>query len=106
LLRPLLEGARAIFGGSLMKAVTWAPKVWSLIYRDAGEMVVAERQRGAIALELRQMPLVIAASANYLQGSDATFSGFFDVAGVQGAADLAGPDLATRSARFTLRWGR
>jgi hypothetical protein len=106
LLRPLLDGARALFGRSLVRAITWAPKVWGLIYRDAGEMVVASREEGCVRLELRDIPLVIAASPNYLLGSAETFAGFFDVAGVTGAVELVGPDLTRRNAVFVLRWGQ
>lgn len=104
LLRPLLDGARAIFGSALVRAVSWAPKVWGLVYRDAGEMVVAARGAQRVLLELRDIPLVIAASASYLQGSAATLAGFFDVAGVKGDVELEGPDLVSRSAAFTLSW--
>jgi len=104
LLRPLLDGARAIFGGSLMKSLSWAPRVWNLIYRDAGEMAVRERGPGRLCLEVTDIPLAIGASRNYLAGSAATFAGFFDLAGVEGKVDLEGPDLATRSAAFFLSW--
>jgi len=103
-LRPLLDGARAVFGGSLMNSVSLAPRVWNLIYRDAGEMAVRERGPGRLCLEIHDLPLAIAASRNYLAGSAATFAGFFDVVGVEGRVEMLGPDLATRSAAFVLSW--
>lgn len=105
LLRPMLAGARAILGGSVMaSAVCWVPRVWNLIYRDAGEMAVRERGEGRLCLEVTDIPLAISASRNYLVGSAATFGGYFDVAGVEGTVDLEGPDLETRSAAFVLTW--
>ena len=106
ILKPALDGAFAIFGRSLVKVIGWAPRVWGLIYRDAGEMVVAEAREGRVRLDLLDIPLVISASPNYLYGSAETFAGFFDVAGVDGAVRLIGPDLEKRSAGFELTWSR
>jgi len=106
ILKPVIDGAFAIFGRSLVKVIGWAPKVWGLIYRDAGEMVVGEARDGRVRLDLLDIPLVIASSPNYLYGSAETFAGFFDVAGVDGAVDLIGPDLTSRSAGFELTWSR
>jgi hypothetical protein len=104
LLKPVLDGARVLFGRSLVRAIAWAPKVWGLIYRDAGEMRVAAREERCVRLELRDIPRVIAESPNYLVGSAETFAGFFDVAGVTGSVELIGPDLSRRSSAFVLRW--
>jgi hypothetical protein len=106
LLRPVLGTARAVFGGSLIKTVSWVPRIWALIYRDAGEMSVQERGEGRLCLELTDIPLAIAASRNYLGGWAETLAGFFDVAGIEGRVDLVGPDLQNRSARFVLIWSR
>ena len=106
LLKPMLDGALAIFGRSLVKMIGWAPKVWGLVYRDAGRMVVAAAEEGRMRLELVDIPLAIASSPHYLAGSAETFAGFFDVAGVDGEVELIGPDLATRSAAFVLTWSR
>lgn len=104
LLRPLLDGATALFGRSLARTIRWAPKVWGLIYRDAGEMAVSSALDGHVELLLRDIPPVIAASPTYLCGSAETFAGFFDVVGVAGRVELIGPELATRQARFDLTW--
>lgn len=106
ILKPVIDGAFAIFGRSLSRVIGWAPKVWGLIYRDAGEMVVGESCEGRVRLDLLDIPLVIATSPNYLHGSAETFAGFFDVAGVDGAVRLIGPCLESRSAGFELTWSR
>ena len=106
ILKPILDGAFAIFGCSLVKMIGWAPKIWGLIYRDAGEMVVSEAREGRVRLDLLDIPLVISASPNYLYGSAETFAGLFDVVGVDGAVRLIGPDLENRSAGFELSWSR
>jgi len=103
-LRPVLDGARAVFGTSLLRTLTWAPQFWGLVYRDAGEMSVAERSERRLRFELCGIPLAIAASPNYLAGTAATFAGCFDVAGVDGRVELAGPDLQTGRASFALSW--
>jgi hypothetical protein len=104
LLGPVLDGIRGILGRALVGAIAWTPKVWGLIYRDCGEMFVASRERGRLRLELRDLPLVVASSADYLSGAAATFAGLFDVAGVAGEVQLIGPDRSSRSAAFDLRW--
>jgi hypothetical protein len=105
-LKPFVDGVFAIFGRSLGKMIGWAPKVWGLVYRDAGEMVVSEARDGRVRLDLLDIPLVISASPNYLYGSAETFAGFFDVAGVDGNVRVIGPDLANRCAGFELSWSR
>jgi hypothetical protein len=69
-------------------------------------MVVSEAREGRVRLDLIGLPLVIAASQNYLYGSAETFAGFFDVAGVDGAVRLIGPALESCSAGFELSWSR
>ncbi len=106
ILKPILDGAFAVFGVSIARMIGWAPKVWGLIYRDAGEMVVSEAREGRVQLDLLGIPLVISGSPNYLLGSAETFAGFFDAAGVDGAVRLIGPDLENRSAGFEFSWSR
>jgi hypothetical protein len=106
ILKPVLDGAFAIFGRSLARVIGWAPKVWGLVYRDAGEMVVGDAREGHVRLELIDIPLVFATSPNYLSGSAETFAGFFDVAGVDGAVRLIEPCLESRRAGFDLTWSR
>ena len=104
LLRPLLDGVRAVFGPSLMRTVSLAPRIWGLVYRDAGEMTVAERSDGRIRFDLCGIPLAIAASPNYLAGTAATLAGLFDIARVDGRVDLTGPDLRRGRASLSLSW--
>jgi hypothetical protein len=106
ILKPILDGTFAVFGRSLAKMIGWAPRIWGLVYRDAGEMVVSEAREGRVRLDLLDIPLVISASPNYLYGSAEIFAGFFDVAGVNGNVRVIGPDLANRSAGFDLSWSR
>jgi hypothetical protein len=102
--RPFLDGARGIFGASLMRALGLAPRIWGLVYRDAGEMTVAECTVGRIRFDLCGIPLAIAASPNYLAGTAATLAGFFDVARVDGRVELIGPDLRNGCASLVLSW--
>jgi hypothetical protein len=106
ILKPVVDGAFALFGRSLGKVIGWAPKVWGLVYRDAGEMVVSDAADGRVQLDLIDVPLVIASSSNYLRGSAETFAGFFDLAGVDGEVRLLGPDLERRWAGFELCWAQ
>lgn len=104
LLRPICEGVFALFGRSLVRGMRWAPRVWELIYRDAGEMVVSAARKGHLELTLRDIPLVIASSPTYLYGSAEAFAGFLNLAGVAGRVELIGPDVASRRAGFEIHW--
>ena len=104
ILKPVLDVASAVFGRSLVRVMAWAPKVWGLIYRDAGRMVVGAAEDGRVRLDLLEIPLVIANSPNYLYGPAETLAGFFDVAGIEGRVRLIGPDVERRRAGFELTW--
>lgn len=104
ILKPVLDGAFAIFGHSLGRMIGWAPKIWGLVYRDAGEMVLTLAEPGRVRLDLLRIPRVISMSPCYLEGSAETFAGCFDVVGVEGEVRLIGPDPTMGSAGFELTW--
>lgn len=41
-LKPILDGAFGIFGCSPAKMLKWSPKVWYLLYRNCGQLVLAK----------------------------------------------------------------
>jgi hypothetical protein len=104
LLRPLVEGALGIFGRNPVKLMRWVPKGWSLIYRDCGEMKFAGSSEGEARIELEGLPQAIAGSRTYLTGTASTILAFVDFLDVTGQVVLEGPDPATGSAAFEIRW--
>jgi hypothetical protein len=104
LLRPFVEGALALFGRDPAKLLRWVPKVWSLLYRDCGEMTCPLTSAGAARLELSGLPACIVGSSCYLTGTAATISAFFDFLEIEGRVAVEGPRPATGCAAFEIRW--
>jgi hypothetical protein len=103
-LRPLLEGALAIFGRSPAKMLKWTPKVWSLVFRDVGTLDLAESHEDSAVLVLQELPPAVASSRNYLLGIAAAVTGFFDAVHVNGSCRLVRveADRAELQATWTL----
>jgi len=103
-LRPLVQGAFAIFGRSPARALAWVPRGWTLLYRDCGTMHFEPGAPGATCARLvsEGLPPEITCSPNYLVGSAAAFSGMFKVLRVEGRCELA--KLQGARAEFALRW--
>jgi hypothetical protein len=101
LLRPIAEGATAILGRSPHRLLRWAPKVWSLVFRDCGSMTLDATPNGAL-LRLTDLPLAITASQDYLEGVGATIEGVFFLAGVPGRCELL--RIRGKEAEFVLSW--
>lgn len=68
LLRPLVQGALGLHGNTPKSLVRMAPRAWSLISRDCGNMSVElERSPTEIVIELADTPSVVSASTGMLQ---------------------------------------
>jgi hypothetical protein len=89
-LKPLLDGAFAIFGRSPAKILRWTPKVWSLLYRNCGELSLAKSDDHSAVLEATDLPPELVANANYMKGTAAAILGFFQVLGVDAECKLQG----------------
>lgn len=104
MLKPLRAAADAIFGNTLKGVFTWTPRVWSVIYRDAGEVSVIDLGPTALDFELRGLPQAMLDNPNYLLGFVAAFEAGFEVYGVQGRVFLIDPDPLTGEVRLKARW--
>ena len=104
LLKPLLEGALAIFGRSPERILRWGPRVWSFLFRDAGEMTLADSGPGHARLELHGLPPVFSASRPYFEGTGASVLGFFDVVRIEAEVRIEGPDPAGGTAAIEVTW--
>jgi len=103
-LRPLVQGALAIFGRSPVRSLGWIPRGWTLLYRDCGVLRFEPGAEGSCSARLvgERLPPEITCSRNYLVGSAAAFSGMFDVLGVTGRCELV--KLERERVEFSLRW--
>jgi len=101
ILRPMLDGALRLFGTRTEGLLRWAPRAWSLIFRDAGEMHVEARE-GEASILLRGLPLEVSESRPYLLGTAAALSALFGLTQVTGSCRLASQDAG--EARFELCW--
>lgn len=75
-LGPLVRGALRLLGRSPERLLRWTSKVWVTLYRDAGELVVAETTgEGALRLELLRAPASMREKPDYLHGMAAAVEG-------------------------------
>ncbi len=103
-LRSLAHGALRLFGASPARLFGWAPKVYSQLYRDAGEMRFALDEPGSARLELSGLPPAVAKSRSYLDGVAASIGAGFDFMGVKGEVRIERHDVAGQRAAFRLEW--
>jgi hypothetical protein len=101
-LKPLLDGAFAIFGRSPAKVLRWTSKVWSLLYRNCGQLALAESDDHSAVLEATDLPPEMVAGTNYLKGLAASILGFFDLLGIDAKCELR--DLGKTGATFVVTW--
>jgi hypothetical protein len=101
ILRPLIEGALRVLGRHPGKVLRWAPRVWSLLFRDMGRLEV-EIQPGRAAVLMLDLPAEVAESREYLLGSAAAIAAVFDLTGYQGTCELR--EQGRGRARFELTW--
>lgn len=104
MLRPLRAAAAALFGNTVKDASAWAPRVWSVIFRDAGELAVVDAGTNAVDFVLRDLPRVVLESPNYLLGFSAVFEAVFVIHGAKGSMFLTDPDPRTGEVRLKARW--
>jgi hypothetical protein len=101
-LKPMLDGAFAIFGRKPTKMLKWTSQVWSLLYRDCGSLALAKSDEHSAVLEGRGLPPELMASANYMKGVTGALLGFFDVLGIEAECKLE--QLEEGRVAFLLTW--
>jgi hypothetical protein len=101
-LKPLLDGAFAIFGRSPAKMLKWTSKVWSLLYRDCGRLALASSDEHSAVLEGTGFPPELLDSDKYLKGVAGSILGFFDVLGIEAQSEFE--RLGKGRVSFLLRW--
>lgn len=103
LLKSLMAAASVIFNNTLKDVFGWTPRVWSTVYRDAGELKVVDRGPTAVDFVLTDVPQVIADNPNYVLGLAANFESAFVLFKVEGRITLH-VDERSGELRLQARW--
>ncbi len=104
LLRPAVDSAVRLFGLSPDKIVRLAPRVWQVIYRNAGDLEVRREGPSAVSLLWRNVPGIAMRSHAYRIGIAASLASLFEICRVRGTVSVD-PDLAApMSLVFRLAW--
>jgi hypothetical protein len=101
-LKPMLDGAFVVFGRSPAKMLKWTSKMWSLLYRRCGQLVLARSGDRSAVIEGIDLPPELVANANYMKGIAVALLGFFDILGIDAECDLR--ELGEGRASFLLSW--
>lgn len=102
ILRPIVDAALRVLGARTESLLRWAPRIWGLLFRDAGTLL-AEASPGQASVRIHGLPPEVANSRPYLLGMAAALSAIFDLTREQGTCRLEASER--QEARFELRWG-
>jgi hypothetical protein len=100
-LRPLIDGAVRILGLSPGRLLRWGPRIWPLLFKDAGEMRV-DAGDGTATVRFVGLPPEVADHRDYLLGTASAIGAVFDLSGVPGSCRLV--EHGAGGARFELDW--
>ena len=106
ILASLVSAAMRMLGREPARLFRWSPKVWSQLYRDAGELRWIDGGPGAGRLVYHALPAAIVASRPYLVGVEAALGACFDLMGVDGEVRLGEVDPAQGRVVYELGWKR
>jgi len=106
ILASLVAAAMRLLGRDPARLFRWSPKVWSQLYRDAGELRWIGMGPGAGRLDYQGLPPAIIASRSYLIGIEAALGATFELMGVDGEVRLGEIDAARGRVAFDLSWKR
>jgi hypothetical protein len=104
LLRPLVEGAIAIFGlapGNLLK---WAPRIWEAIYRNCGTMTVSPLGATTAHIAYESIAPALRRSPDFVEAVRASFETVFTLAHTRGEVVIETMDLAHARALYGVSW--
>jgi len=101
ILAPMIDAAVRILGLSPGRILSWAPRAWSLLFRDLGELSV-ESGTGCATVWIEGLPAEVAEERRYLLGTASALSAVFDLVAVRGTCRLV--EHGAGRARFELHW--
>lgn len=107
LLKPVLVGARAMYGGGTLGYIRMAPRVHALATRGVGELRVEgteNSQGGSAVIDAKYMPLAALRGQAFALAYCGTCLAVFDLGGVSGDVELDLADAEKGRARISLSW--
>ncbi len=108
LLKPVLLGARALYGGGTLGYLRMAPRVHNLVARGCGEMVVEGAEldgRGSGVISVRRMPSLLTGSEAFSLAWCGAASAVFQISGVRGDVRLDISEFDRGRVRIDVEWG-
>lgn len=104
LLKPLIDGAIAIFGLSPGHLLKWAPRVWEAIYRNCGTMTVTSVSGTTAEIVLESIAPALRRSPDFIEALRASFETLFVLARTEGTVVIEEMDLGRARAVFGFSW--
>ena len=104
MLSPMLAAGQRVFGSRVESLLRWAPRVWSLLYRDCGSMELVQGDPGKATLQLIELPPELRSCPEYVDGTAAMLAGFLDVVAREGDATVDTRRLVAGEVSFNLTW--
>ncbi|HKJ25358.1 MAG TPA: hypothetical protein VKB65_11085, partial [Myxococcota bacterium] len=83
------------------KLLGWAPRIWPLLFKNAGEMHV-EVGESAATVRITGLPPGVSENRDYLRGTASAIAAIFDLVGVTGESRLG--EHGHGEACFELAW--
>ena len=106
ILSSLVSAAMRLLGRDPSRLFRWSPKVWSQLYREAGELRWFGDAPGAGRLVYEGLPPAVVASRPYLIGVEAALGACFELMGVEGEVQLGEVDGTRGRVVYRLGWKR
>ena len=102
LLRPILQGATAVFGSDPQRLYKALPTAWVAVFKDCGTLVIEGGEEGCIRIAVRDMPESVR-DRDFLLACAGGFEVVLEQCRVEGRCD---PENAQRAEgpRFVVRW--
>lgn len=103
LLRPILQAAVRLNHDRLPGLIKWAPKVWTVIYRDCGMLVVESDAKGGNFV-FAGLPQIIMDTPVYVAGMAPAMEGLLEGMGTPGTVQVDSSYGRPSAIRIRLDW--
>jgi hypothetical protein len=104
LLKPLVDGAIAIFGLSPGHLLKWAPRIWDAIYRNCGTMTVTQATGNTARIEYESIAPALRRSPAFIEALRASFETLFVLARTEGTVVVEEMDFGRARAIYGFSW--
>ena len=106
LMRPLLDGARRVFGLDPRKALKLVKQGWTVVFKDCGHADYECLEDTSAVVRLFDLPEVMLGTPSYVRAIAGSMHGLLDVCGVEGTTEVLEASLDTRRLELMLEWTR